>query len=230
MSKTARRDVAAPCNEVGRVLVALPADATCYGGPKLLAVAFDRGDDDSVTAVLLHPPRTELPYLSRYEVFSVLCADRAQRTVDRTLVVDARPITPERYLALWRRAARIDLAAFAAIHRYVLVARIAGPLRSMRGVRAPWDTSPFDRFEDFEALYRDRMQVGPDEEDFVLEIPFSAVNGARDAFYAESFLLSQTRYLAGPAPVTVELRSTSGYGTPGGQQTELPFPCRGCLA
>ena len=73
-------------DEVGRLVIHLPDDATFYGERSYLPIAVDLVDG-SKTPSLLRADQHGVHYMAQYEVFSALCSDRAQRTVDQTLLV-----------------------------------------------------------------------------------------------------------------------------------------------
>lgn len=177
-------------NEVRRALVRLPGDATIYGDETFIVVAFDEVAG-MVEATLLHSKCRHQRFLAQYEVFHLLCDGRAARTVDETVLVEGRPITPERYLRLWRAAfdQALSPAAFEASHGLKLVVLLEGPLAPLRGAAAPWTSSPFRTFEDFFERHRRRIEV-LDGGRFRVELDLGRSQGARDAYYGSSFLSS----------------------------------------
>ena len=80
-------------DEVGRLVIHLPDDATFYGERSYLPIAVDLVDG-STTPSLLRADQHGVHYMAQYEVLSALCSDRAQRTVDQTLLVGGTPTTP----------------------------------------------------------------------------------------------------------------------------------------
>ena len=180
-----------PVNEVGRIAVALPEDATLYNDRRFIAVAFDAGAH-GVTHDILGGSRSYLPFRAAYEIFSDLCGDRAIRTVDGALLVDGKIILPERYLALWRTAIGqpVTPSLFADRYGVEIVAILGGTLAALRGKRKSWSSSPFETFDDFEAAYRDRIKYLDDGQRFRIEFDLRREYAARDAFYLESFMTS----------------------------------------
>ena len=79
-------------DEVGRLVIHLPDDATFYGPRSYLPIALDLVERVK-TPSLLRPDPQGINYMAQYEVFSALCSDRAQRTVDQTLLVGGQPTT-----------------------------------------------------------------------------------------------------------------------------------------
>lgn len=182
---------AQPVNEVGRIAVALPEDVTFYSDRRFIAVAFD-ADAHGVMPEILGGSRSYLPFRAAYEIFSDLCGDRAIRTVDGELLVDGKIILPERYLALWRTAIGqpVTPSLFADRYGYEIVAILGGTLANLHGKRKSWSSSPFETFDDFEAVYRDRIEYLDDDQRFRIAFDLKQEHAARDAFYLESFIAS----------------------------------------
>ena len=177
-------------DEVGRVVVRLEPDATIYGEDAYVALAFDEIAGQA-RARLLHDRSRHHTYLARYQLIDLLCSDRAARTVDETLLVKGRPITPERYLRLWRAALAEALSppALEARHGLKVVAVLEGPLEPLRGTRAFWTSSPFQTFDEFFDRHASRIQLLA-EGRFRVEFDLGEAHGARDAYYGSSFLSS----------------------------------------
>lgn len=193
-------------DETDRAIIQLPENATFYGD-RYLAVAFDRCADGPPHPTVLGGGSP--PFLGASTIISVLCGDRAKRTVDRSRTVLGRAVTPEGYLALWRSALRAPLsgAEFAARYGLVPVFRIDAPLAALRGTRRAWTPCPWETFDDFEDAYRDRLVTSAGEERFQLEIDFRAPDGPRDAFYAASYVCGHRS--PGTARTELVLRAVS---------------------
>jgi hypothetical protein len=186
MHSSARR----PVNEIGRLLVKLPETSTFYGDPHYIPIAFE-ATDDGCESCIVGIPQGRLAYLPKYRVIGALCGDRAQSTVDEALVVCGKPITPERYLALWRQAlaeARAP-AILTARHGLRIGAVIEAPLAPVWNAKSPWSGSPFETFDDMHARYASQIQDLGDGR-FRLEFDLRVDDAARDAFYAEGIVSS----------------------------------------
>lgn len=179
-----------PVNEIGRFLVKLPENATFYGDPHYIPIAFEATDDDCESRIV-GIPQTRLAYLPKYRVIGALCSDRAQRTVDEALVVCGKPITPERYLALWRQglAEAQAPAILAAQHGLRIGAVIEAPLAPLWKAKSPWSGSPFETFDEMHARYASQIQDLGDGR-FRLEFDLRVDDAASDAFYAEGIVSS----------------------------------------
>lgn len=180
-----------PINEVARVAVVLPEDTCFYSDQRFIAVAFD-ASADGVTYEILGASRPCLPFFAGYEIFSRLCGDRAMRTVDGALRANGETVTPERYLGLWRTAIGQPLtpSRFTEHYGYAAYAALGGRFDGLRGKRKSWSSSPFETFDDFEAVYRDRIAYLDDGRCFRIELDLGLAHAARDAFYLEAFLSS----------------------------------------
>lgn len=183
-----------PLIELARVAIALPEDTCFYNDLRFIAVAFD-ASADGITHTryeILGACRPCLPFFAGYEIFSELCGDRAIRTVDGALRTNGQSITPERYLGLWRIAIGKALTPpqFAETTGYAAYAVLGGRFDGLRGKRKSWSSSPFDTFDDFEAVYRDRIDYLDDGQRFRIELDLRLAHAARDAFYLEAFLSS----------------------------------------
>ena len=179
-----------PVNEIGRFLVSLPENATFYGDSHYVPIAFE-ATDDGCESRIVGIPESRLVYLPKYRVIDALCGDRAQRTVDEALVVCGKPITPERYLALWRQG--LDEAAppaiLAARHGLRVCAVIEAPLEPLWKATQPWSGSPFETFDELHARYASQIQDLSDGR-FRLAFDLRVDDAARDAFYAEAIVSS----------------------------------------
>jgi hypothetical protein len=123
-------------DEVDRIAVRLPDDATFYGTPMFVAIAVDLGCE-GIEPVLLGQHH-RLRFLAQYEVMSLLCDDRAQLAVDGQLRCRGARVTPEHYLALWRKALLAPLSAQELYeqHGWSLIARLKGRCRTHAGATA----------------------------------------------------------------------------------------------
>lgn len=177
-------------NELGRLVVTLPSNATLYSVPHLIGIAIDATPGAPI-ATIIGANDTRLRYKAPYVLISTLCSDRAQRVVDHRMVVNGRPVTPECYLGLWRSA--VDAAStpqqLAAQHGLSITAVLDGPLAPLFGTAAPWTSSPFPHFDDFYAAYA-RNSIKESEGRFRLELDLRQEHAARDAYYADSFMSS----------------------------------------
>jgi hypothetical protein len=176
-------------DEVDRIAVRLPDDATFYGTPMFVAIAVDLGCE-GIEPVLLGQHH-RLRFLAQYEVMSLLCDDRAQLAVDGQLRCRGARVTPEHYLALWRKALLAPLSAQELYeqHGWSLIARLKGPLSDprWRDRTSGWTCCPFKTFAAFRERYGDRLEHQC-EGRFSLDIDLAEPDGARNAFYGESLL------------------------------------------
>lgn len=179
-------------NEVARAVIALPPDATIYSSTVYLAVAFDASGAQVNPTLLTRGSSKSLGYLAGYELIGyLLCGDRAQRTVDRSLVVGGKEVTPEAYLALWRTA--VDGAyspgAFKARHGLSLIATICGPVDRMSQYRSSWTSAPFKSFA--RTRHAENLEVSGGR--FQLRLDLAEPNAARDAYYIAEMVGSACR-------------------------------------
>lgn len=198
-------------DEVGRLVIHLPDDATFYGERSYLPIAVDLVDG-STTPSLLRADQHGVHYMAQYEVFSALCSDRAQRTVDQTLLVGGTPTTPERYLRLWRDAMTTSVSAetAATLHGIRAVAVLQAPLASVTGAKSSWTTCPFGSFTSFRAKYGGQMSLASDGT-FALELDLARPGSARDAYYGASMMSSVLRSEPTAWRASIELRVTAGH-------------------
>jgi hypothetical protein len=203
---------APPSNEVGRVVIHLPDDATFYRDRSYLPIAIDLVDGTQIPS-LLRSDSHGIDYMAGYEIFSALCSARAQRTVDRSLLVDNAPITPERYLGLWRSAIGNSMPPQAASKTFGIqaVAVLQAPLADLAGARSSWTSCPFGAFETFQDKYRRELNVSSDGV-FTLELDLARPGAARDAYYAASMVSTRLRHGSTAWRASIELR-TSPRGT-----------------
>ena len=175
-------------NELDRVVVSLPGDASFYSSPHLIGVAIDGSPGNPLASIVgVHEPR--LCYKAPYQLMSALCSDRAQRVVDQQLVVAGRPVTPETYLGLWRKALDFAVSPQQLERDYGLcaLAVFKGHLGPLMGTKASWTTSPFATFDEFHDQYKASMRTDA-EGYFSLELDMRWNCAARDAFYLDSFM------------------------------------------
>ena len=185
--------MATAINEVGRFITKLPADATIYSSPVYVPVVFDQLDGRVHPSILTRGSKS-LGYLAAYEVIGyLLCEDRAQRVVDKQLLLMGVAVTPERYLSAWR--ASVEAAGtpddLHRSHGLVLCAAISAPIERLRGHKSSWTCSPFSTFSQVEDKFRDswRSQNGR----FELRLDLRAPNAARDAYYIAEMVSSACR-------------------------------------
>lgn len=177
-----------PINEIDRVVIQLPDDAMFYRDRRYLPVIIDLVDGARQPA-LLASSENDIHYVAQYEIFSALCRDRAQKAVDLGLLVAAAPITPERYLGIWRTAiaGAVPPETAAQQHGIHAYAVLRAPLAAMAGVKSPWTTCPFGSFDAFRAKYGDQFQFA-DDGTFTLQLALAAPEHASAAFYAASMM------------------------------------------
>lgn len=199
---------APPANEVGRVIIHLPDDATFYRDRSYLPIAIDLVDGKQIPS-LLRSDEHGIDYMAGYEIFSALCSDRAQRTVDRRLLANAAPITPERYLSLWRSAIGSSIPPEEASKTLGIqaVAVLQAPLAAMTGARSSWTSCPFGAFEAFQTKYRHDQNVS-DDGVFTLELDLARPEAARDAYYAASMVSTRLRQGSIAWRASIELRKS----------------------
>jgi hypothetical protein len=181
-------------DEVGRLVIHLPDDATFYGARSYLPIALDLVAGVK-TPSLLRADLQGVNYMAQYEVFSALCSDRAQRTVDQTLLVGGQPTKPERYLGLWRDAIAASVSAESAAeeHGIRVVAVLQAPLAAMASAK--------------------QMDLTGDGA-FTLELDLARPGAARDAYYGASMICTVLRREPAALRACIELRKTTA-GRPG---------------
>lgn len=199
-------------DEVGRLVIHLPDDATFYGDQSYLPIALDLVDGVK-TPSLLRPAPQGVNYMAQYEVFSALCSDRAQRTVDQTLLVGGNPTKPERYLGLWRNAIAASISAESAAeeHGIRVVAVLRAPLAAMASAKSSWTSCPFGTFAAFQAKYTKQM-APTDGGAFALELDLARPGAARDAYYGASMICAVLRREPTAWRACIELRKTTTGG------------------
>lgn len=89
-------------DEIDRIEVRLPSEATFYGTPMYVALAVDAAGD--AEAPVLLGQQQGLRFFAQYELISLLCSERAQLAVDGQLRCRGARVSPEQYLGLWRKA------------------------------------------------------------------------------------------------------------------------------
>ncbi|WP_406625360.1 hypothetical protein [Acidovorax sp. SDU_ACID1] len=184
-----------PLNELARAVVALPLDATFYESPHFVAIVWD-GDGHAAIPSILDTGSAGLPYLPAYRLIDHLCGDRAMRTVDGTLRVRQRIVTPESYLGLWRTAMQCALAPeeLATQHGLKIVITLGAALAPARLASRVWSSSPFKDFHDLEATYEARFVLGPTASGasgFELALDLRELQAARDAFYGQAMVMDR---------------------------------------
>jgi hypothetical protein len=201
-----------PLDEVARIVIAVEGNFL-YDARRFVPIAFDRAQDGSVDPCLITHTSNRLTFLEQYELLYALCEDRAQRCVGDQLAVDGRAILPERYLALWRTAIRDAVSAqdLLTLHGVRIIAVLAGPLSPLKGVKCPWDPSPFATFDAFTAHCGIRMRSQP-EDGFRVELDLTEPNAAHDAFYGESFLARIWKHPRVISRLELRIESTGARG------------------
>ena len=184
-------DIDRPINEIGRIVIHLPDDAMFYRDRSYLPVAIDQADGQQ-RPTLLRSGERGINYMAQYEIFSSLCSNRAQMAVDQRLLVAGMPVTPERYLGMWRIAIAGSLAPADAAREHGIQARaiLGAPLADMAGVKSSWSTCPFGTFSRFQAKFGDLFELG-DDGNFMLELDLATPGHARAAYYAASMMCSK---------------------------------------
>lgn len=184
-----------PTDEVDRVVVRLPDDASFFGGPTFIPIAVDKTGASSTPALL--ESDAGIGYLAEYQLLDRLCSDRAQRTVDGTLLANGKRVTPEQYLRLWRKAiaAAITPAQLHAQRGWTLMVQFRGPLNdpSLDVGTSSWTLCPFKTYGAFRRKYTPvmkRLSEGLDE----VTLDLREADSARDAHFAESLMTSVIGY------------------------------------
>ncbi len=206
-----------PRNELARAVIAVPTDATIYGGTQYIAVVWDHwyttllGGFEISRPSILGPAGNTLPYLTDYRLIDLLCSDRAMCTVDGKLRVLDRQFSPEDYLGLWRYALKHPRSAdwLASEHNLRILITLEAALEPARAARCGWSGSPFPTFAEFEAAHGQRFVLSDARDGaqrFELVLDLREPTAARDAFYAGSLL--RDREDAGGV-VSVSLSSTA---------------------
>ena len=187
-------ETSAVINEIARCLIRLPIDAGIYNDHRYIAIVFEE-ERNRVAPRLLALHRHKLRYLAQYEVLSELCDDRAQRTVDQSLLVNRKPVTPEHYLTTWRKAfaAAIDFDALRERYGLTVHACLKGHLAAARTFRSFWDGSPFQDFAQFEAMYGDRFNLG-DQGNFETTFDLREPGLARDVWFVAQMAPQNERH------------------------------------
>lgn len=178
-------------DEIDRIAVRLPSEATFYGTPMYVALAVD-ADGEAELPVLLGQQHC-LRFFAQYELFSLLCGERAQLAVDGQLRCRGARVSPEHYLGLWRKALSASSSAQDVYDQrgWTLAVRLAGPLSDALwdGRRSGWTCCPFQTFAGFRTRYANRLEQHGDGR-FTVDIDLAEPDGARNAFYGRSLLSS----------------------------------------
>lgn len=98
-------------------------------------------------------------FLAPYRIMQALCDDRAQRTVDHQLLINGQPITPERYLKIWRSALTqpLSLRALGDQFGLRLLVHMQGAPEIPDHWRSPYQDAPFPNFSTFINHYREQI-------------------------------------------------------------------------
>lgn len=186
-------------NEVERFVVKLPRNR--FANPawhERSFVAFTRDEVGGDTRYSMVTNESTLCSFDwQYSVFGSLCSDRAQRTVDGSLVVNGKVVLPETYLRLWRLAFKQPLFAedLAKTFGVALIGFVEAPLEKVRDARCGHAYSPFATFAEFEAAYGSTfLDLGAGR--FRVEFDFCSPGvawGAWDSQYA-ALIMSTAAY------------------------------------
>lgn len=184
-------DIDRPINEIGRIVIHLPDDAMFYRDRSYLSVAIDQAEGQQRPTLLRSGDRG-INYMAQYEIFSSLCSERAQKAVDQRLLVAGMPVTPERYLGMWRTAIADSLTPADAARKHGIQARaiLRAPLADMANVKSSWTSCPFGTFARFQARFGDLFELDGDGT-FSLELDLATAGHARAAYYAASMMCSK---------------------------------------
>lgn len=184
-------ETSSPINEIDRVVIHLPDDAMFYSHRSYLPVAIDLIDGEQQPTLLRHGDRG-ISYMAQYEIFSVLCSDRAQKAVDHQLLAAGKPVTPERYLGLWRTAIAESVTAAVAKAELGIqaVAVLRAPLAAMSDAKSSWTSCPFGTFARFQAAYG-HLFKHCDDGTFALELDLAIAGCAQAAYYGASMMCNK---------------------------------------
>lgn len=183
----------AAINELDAFCVALPHNVSPFAGPDnemFMPVVFDE-------YVGHHTLDSHVPTEPAWAVISQICLRRAVLCVDRGLVVNGRPISPEGYIKRWRdRLARpVPLSRLALDKGLRAVAVFQwrhSPAIAER--TANWVNPPFARFGDLLAEHGCISEAStvshPGFGVRTLQVDLSARDGAQIAWWADDFLSS----------------------------------------
>jgi hypothetical protein len=217
-----------PVNEHARTAVALPTDTAFDSDVRYVPIVWDStcGVDTSLPRIVGTECGT-LPFFPQRRLISLLCKDRAKRTVGGALRVRRDSIRPEHYLREWREtlAAALTASQLAEQHGLCLRVSLAADLGPVRGARCSWRNAPFETFEDFEALYSKRLVEVASETGaprIALSLDLRETDAARHAFYAEGLLTQQADAQAEIRLTVVPLGNWHpGHGLRSGPQPAL---------
>ncbi len=202
-------DINRPINEIDRVVIHLPDDATFYSSRSYLPVVVDLVDGVQ-RPTLLRPSSQGINYMAQYEIFSALCSDRAQKAVDHELLVAGLPVTPERYLGMWRTAIADSVSAVTAQQQHGIqaFAVLRAPLAAMAGVKSSWTTCPFGTFAVFQSKFGEHFRLA-DDGTFTVELDLAKPGFARAAYYAASMMCSKFDRDSAQWRAGIQLRAAS---------------------
>ncbi|MCA9467766.1 MAG: hypothetical protein KC643_20290 [Nitrospira sp.] len=135
-----------PTNELNRLIIA--CGSFHWSDPCYMALTLHAGPTTPILQFLGEP---SLDFPQPYQIFGTLCHGRAQQVVDHRLLVQQKPITPERYLQLWRHAFNYPLTPhdLADRHGYRILAHFQGPEPIPPTWKNQYTRSPFATFTDF---------------------------------------------------------------------------------
>lgn len=182
-------------DEVDRIVVRLPDDSTLFSGPTYVPVAVDASELGSVPSLLEND--AGIGFLAEYQLFARLCSSRALKTVGGELLVRGKPVQPEQYLRLWRKAIASAISPAQLFERrgWTLRVDFTGPLNDPaydQGTSS-WTDCPFRTYGGFRARFANEIERLEDGEDF-LSLDLRLPGVAREAFCAQSLLTSVLGY------------------------------------
>lgn len=183
----------AAINELDAFCVSLPHGVSPFAGPNnemFLPVVNDE-------LVGPHTQGSHLPIEPDWAIVRKICRERAVMTVDRSLLVNGAPISPEDYIRRWR--ARLEnpvpvsrLALDKGLRAVAVFQWRHGPDVADR--KASWVNPPYQRFGDLLAAHGFLTEaipaVSPELHLSTLKVDLAAPDGCRTAWWADDFLSS----------------------------------------
>ena len=174
-------------NETDLVCVKLPPDVSptsSEDSPRYLAIALN--DDDSPRCL-----GTGLSFLPHYEVMARACMERAVLTVDGSLRVKGRRVEPDTYLRRWRAALKAAISldqlprrcGLHAVAEFRFVATDA-----LLHAKPRWVNSPYLNLTSLLQAHGPNHNSRRGEASLLINL--AARNGARDAWWANDWIVS----------------------------------------
>lgn len=183
----------AAINELDAFCIALPHDVCPHAGPDN-AMFLPVVNDELVGN---HTLERHFPIRPASSLISLICAERAVMTVDRSLLVNGAPLSPEKYIGRWRArlANPVPLARLALDKGLRAVAVLQWRHSPEIGARkANRVNPPFNFFSDLLAergfLTEAVPAASPELHLSTLRIDLASDDGARTAWWADDFLCS----------------------------------------